>query len=175
MSNAAKALIDECQRQSENCAYTSTTFLIWLRFLKGARLVAHCLPIACGALATWKILMQGSPIWAAIFALSATLIPPLYKASKTDAAIEDYLIAAGEFTNLRDRFRQAALVDSHKPIADFEAAVKPMLLRLEKVRSRPLTPPEFCFWMARKKHKAGHYDHDYDQARAAAGQTDRNG
>ena len=35
--------------------------------------------------------------------------------------------------------------------------------RLEKARSRVLTPPDWCFKIARKKHKAGHYDFDYDQ------------
>ena len=32
-----------------------------------------------------------------------------------DEAIEAYTVMAGEFSNLRDRFRQAALISSHKP------------------------------------------------------------
>ena len=31
-SSTIQALIDECQRQSENCGYTSTSFTIWLRW-----------------------------------------------------------------------------------------------------------------------------------------------
>jgi hypothetical protein len=35
--------------------------------------------------------------------------------------------------------------------------------RRAKARSRALTPPEWCFWLARRKHKAGHYKYDYDE------------
>jgi hypothetical protein len=120
-------------------------------------------PVVFGALATWKIVSQTSPTWAAVFALLATLIPPAYRASKTDAAIEEYILAAGEFTNLRDRFRQAASISSRKPFAEFEADTKPLMARLEKIRSRPLTPPEVFFLLAQRKLKAGHYRHDYDE------------
>jgi hypothetical protein len=44
-----------------------------------------------------------------------------------------------------------------------EAATKPLLDRLEKARARSLTPPEWCFKRAQKKHKQGHHIHDYDQ------------
>jgi len=48
---------------------------------------------------------------AAFLTLLATAIPPAYRASKLDSAIDDYTLLAGEFTNLRDRFRQAALAE----------------------------------------------------------------
>ena len=51
-----KALIDECYRQSENCAYTATTFIIWLRVLRTVRVFYLVAPIVFGALATWKVL-----------------------------------------------------------------------------------------------------------------------
>jgi hypothetical protein len=157
------ALIDECNRQSENCGYTATTFIIWLRVLRHIRLIFVVLPILCGALAAWKV-MADSPAWAATMVLLATAIPPVLRASGVDRANADYQTLAGEMTNLRDRFRHAATIDSHKPFADFDAATTPLFDRLEKVRARSLTPPEWCFKRARKKHKAGHYVHDYDQA-----------
>ena len=160
------ALIDECQRQSESCAYTATTFIIWLRFLRGFRAFCFVAPVIFGALATWKVLAD-SPIWAAVFTLLTTVIPPSYRAMKVAKAIEDYTLLAGEMTNLRDRFRQAATVSSHKPFPEFEAEAKPFLDRLEKARSRALTPPEWCFWLAQRKHKAGHYKYDYDEKPAA--------
>jgi hypothetical protein len=55
--------------------------------------------------------------------LLATASPPAYRASKLDSAIDDYTLLAGEFTNLRDRFRQAAL----KPFEQFEAETKPLI------------------------------------------------
>jgi hypothetical protein len=161
-----KALIDECNRQSENCAYSATTFIIWLRVLRIIRLSCVVAPILCGAFAAWKV-MADSPVWAATWVLLATAIPPAYRASGTDKAITDYQTLAGEMTNLRDRFRHAATIDSHKPFAEFDAATKPLLDRLEKARARSLTPPEWCFRSARKKHKQGHYAHDYDQSRTS--------
>jgi hypothetical protein len=163
MNDPGEPLTDECQRQYENCSYTSSAFTIWLRCLRSIRVFCLTTPLIFGALATWKIVAQNSPTWGAVFALLATVIPPAYRASKTDAAIEEYTTLTGEFTNLRDRFRQAALISSHKSFPEFEAETRPLLDRMEKARSRALTPPEWCFKRARQKHKAGHYDHDYDQ------------
>lgn len=163
-----KELIDECNRLSSGCSYTAVSFTIWLRWLRGIRVVCEIAPVICGALATWKIVAQGSPISAAVFALLATVIPPAFKASKTDRAIEDYAALAGEFTNLRDRFRQAALISSKKGQQAFEADFKPLLARLEKARQRTLTPPDWFFMLSRRKHKDRHYEHDLDEERAKA-------
>ena len=161
-----KALVDECQRQSENCAYTATTFMIWLRVLKGIRITALVAPVIFGALATWK-LFAGSPVIAAVFTLLTTVIPPAYNASKADEAIESYTALGGEFINLRDRFRQSALIASQKPAGEFETEIVALMKRMEDARQRMHTPPEWCFKLARKKHKAGHYHHDYDQRESA--------
>ena len=163
MNSAIRALIDECQRQSENCGYTSRSFTIWLRWLRWIQRFFLTAPIVFGALATWKILAQTSPTWAAFFTLLATVLPPTYHALKIDVAINGYTSLAGEFTNLRDRFRQVALVSSQKPFSEFEADSKPLFGRLERARDHMLTPPEWCFKLARRKHKAGHYHHDYDE------------
>jgi hypothetical protein len=156
------ALIDECGRQSENCAYTSTSFIIWLRLLRWVRTICVISPVVFGAIATWKIIAQSSPIWTAVFALLATVIPPVYRASKLDQTIGDYETLAGEFANLRDRFRQLARISSHKPFDDFKSETNPIFERLENARSRALAPPEWTFKQARRKHKAGHYNHDCD-------------
>jgi hypothetical protein len=162
MSDAAKALADECQRQSENCSYTAVTFTIWLRCLCGIRTFATVAPIIFGALATWKIVAMNAPTWGAVFVLMATVIPPAYRASRVEIAIEDYTGLTGEFTNLRDRFRQAALVTARKGLQELEAESKALMEHLEKARRRMLVPPEWCFKLARRKHRAGHYRHDYD-------------
>lgn len=156
------ALVDECERQSENCAHTSTSFIIWLRLLRWLRTICVISPVVCGAIATWKIIAQSSTTWAAVFALLATVIPPVYRASKLDQAIGDYETLAGEFSNLRDRFRQLARISSHKLFDDFKSETNPIFERLENARSRPLAPPDWTFKLARRKHKAGHYNHDYD-------------
>jgi len=162
MSDAATALADECQRQSENCSYTAVMFTIWLRCLCGIRTCCTVAPVIFGALATWKVVAESSPTWAAVFVLLATVIPPAYRASRVDVAIEDYTLLAGEFTNLRDRFRQAALITSPKGLPALELETKSLIDRLEKARKRMLVPPEWCFKLARRKHGAGDYTHDYD-------------
>jgi hypothetical protein len=134
-----QALRDECHRQSENCGYTATTFIIWLRCLRWARTCCLVAPVIFGAVATWKMLAQTSPIWAAVFTLLAPAIPPAYRASKTDGEIQECANLAGEFTNLRDRFRQAGMISSQKQFAEFEADTKPLLDRLEIARQRPDT------------------------------------
>lgn len=165
-----QTLVDECHRQEENCNYTAVSFTIWLRWLKGFRVACEVLPVVFGALATWKIVSQTSPTWAAVFTLLATVIPPAYKATKTDRAIEDYTSATGEFTNLRDRFRQAATIFAHEEFSQFEAKTKLLFDRLEKVRSRSLTPPNWFFKASQRKVQSGDYTHDYDLTRQAAGQ-----
>jgi hypothetical protein len=158
--SATQELIDECRRQSDTCRDTAVTFILWLRVLRWIRTTCLVAPVIFGALATWQVL-TGLPVMAAVFTLLATVIPPAYRASRQDAEIEDYQSLAGEFTNLRDRFRQAALISSKKTFAEFEADTKPLIVRLEKARARPLTPPECFFKRAQRKIKAGDYTHDY--------------
>jgi hypothetical protein len=162
VSEPVQELVDECRRQEENCGYTATTFTIWLRLLHYVRVFCLVAPVVFGALATWKMVAQNSPVWGAVFTLLATAIPPAYVASRTSSAIEQFATLGGEFTNLRDRFRLAATITSKKSFAEFQVEVAALMGRLEKARSRMLTPPEWCFWLARRKHKAGHYRHDYD-------------
>jgi hypothetical protein len=166
-----QALIDECHRQSQNCRDTAVSFTIWLRTLRWIRTFSLVAPVIFGALATWQILTD-VPVWAAVFTLLATVIPPAYRASRFDSEIEGYKSLAGEFTNLRDRFRQAALISSKKSFAEFEADTKPLIARLEKARSQTLTPPDWCFKRARRKIEAGDYTRDYDEkAERRAGLT----
>lgn len=160
--NSTEALVAECERQADNCNHTAVSFIIWLRCLRWIRTFFLTAPIAFGALATWKIVAHGSPEFAAVFALLATVLPPLARAARIDQSIKDYEEMAGEFTNLRDRFRQAATIDALSSFDQFQAAAAPHLDRLEKARRRVLAPPEWCFRSARAKIAKGHYQHDRD-------------
>jgi type II secretory pathway component PulL len=160
VSDATQALKKTCEERADDCAYTSTTFLIWLRWLRIIQGVLLVAPVVSGAFATWKILAQTSLIWAAIAALITTIIPPAYKALRIEDKIKDYNTRSGEFTNLRDRFRYLARVTSHQSFEMFDADTKQIMKRLEAARSNPLTPPEWCFRAAQRKHKAGHYTYD---------------
>jgi hypothetical protein len=159
----AKALVDECCRLSEDCKYTALTFTIWLRRLRARRTLALVLPVIFGSLATAGIVTAHLPAWAAVFSLLGTVIPLVYRSSKTDATITQFVRLAGEFTNLRDRFRQLGEVGVHKDITVFEADFKGLMMRMEKARKFAETPPEWCFLKAKKKIDDGHMHHDYDE------------
>jgi hypothetical protein len=159
--NLTQELAAECERQFENCRDTAVSFILWLKVLRWVRVFFVASPIVFGALATWKVLAD-APIPAAIFTLLATVLPPVYRAIKLDDTIKDYETLAGEFTNLRDRFRQAKLMGSQKPYPQFEAEVQALMPRLEKARSRALAAPDRYFRNARKKIVAGDYTHDRD-------------
>jgi hypothetical protein len=156
-----EALTDECERQFENCRDTAVSFIVWLKVLRWTRIFFVVAPIVFGALATWKLLADGTG-WAAVFTLLATVLPPVFKAINLEDTIKDYEKLAGEFMNLRERFRQAKLIGSQKPIAEFEAEVHALMARMEKARTRVLAPPNWSFKRARQQIESGTYTHDHD-------------
>jgi hypothetical protein len=156
----SKALKEECLNQFQGCGYTALTFTIWLRFLRWVKVFSLASPVVLGAFATWHIVGESMPALAAVCALLAVLIPPTFQAAKLDGSIKQYTTMAGEFTNLRDRFRQLAEISSLKSFEEFEAAATPTMARLEKARARTLTPPQVCFLIARRQWQAGYYKPD---------------
>jgi hypothetical protein len=165
----SQALLDECCRQSENCRYTAISFNIWLRRLRLRRTASLIFPVIFGALATAGIVTQHYPALAAVFALLATTIPLVYRSSKTDRSISQFTRLAGEFTNLRDRFRQLGDIGIHKEVTLFEGEFRTLMARMEKARKFAETPPEWCFLKAREKEKSGHMRHDYDEQKESLG------
>jgi hypothetical protein len=156
------ALKEECLNQFQNCGYTALTFTIWLRCLRWLRVLSLTAPVILGAVATWNIVGESVPWLAATCAFVAVLIPPTFQAAKLDASIKQYTTMAGEFTNLRDRFRLTAEYASLKPFEEFEAAFSTLFARLEKARARTLTPPHPCFLLARRQWQKGYYKPDED-------------
>ncbi len=70
--------------------------------------------------------------------------------------------AAAEFTNLRDRFRQAALVNSHSSTDEFSAMFEQLMDRMDAARTSSPPVPEWCFKAAKKKIDKGHYEFTVD-------------
>lgn len=168
MPSKTYELARECKRYSESCLYTSTSLFGWLKFLRVLKSVFVIVPLILGSLAGGKLLIglnpEKSTILIALFSFVAGVMPAIYSALKYDENLETCKRAAGEFKNLQDRFRLAALVSSKKPFAEFEADVAPLLERYEKVRQDSITPPEWIFKRAQKKVKSGDYDFDVDIA-----------
>jgi hypothetical protein len=168
MASKNAELAQECKRLSEGCLYTSTSFFIWLRILRRVKYFFIITPLVFGAVAGWNLLTKSEweyvKVLNAICSFIAGLLPTVYSALKLDDNLDKYARWGGEFKNLQDRFRQAALVSSKKPFPEFEAEVKQLIERLEQARNASLTPPEWVFKRAQKKVKSQDYDYDIDIA-----------
>jgi small-conductance mechanosensitive channel len=164
-SPATAELVHELRRQEENCSYSAASLYLWFKFLRMFKACALTLQVVLGALATWKVLTKDYTLLTAVFALGASVIAPLLSAMKVSDEIAAAKAAAGEFTALRDRFRRAALVDSQKPFDEFESVVNELFDRMDKARMDSTAPPEPFFWLAQRKTRSGHFEHDYDQQR----------
>lgn len=156
------ALIAECEREEENCLYTSTSFYIWLRMLKATRAGLWTLG-AIGSIVSANSILRGRhdyQVVMAALALAGVLMPGLIKAVQLDAAIKDYAAAAASFKNLQGEFRRAARVWSSKPFGEFEVEARKIIKTMNEARKPSLTPPEWCFRLAQNKIKRGDYDED---------------
>jgi hypothetical protein len=172
MATKSVELARECKRQYENCLYTATSLQIWLRWLRGLKVFFAIAPIVCGSLGSCNSLRDAR--WGGLTARGALgsflggLLSTIYSALKLDTHIAECKTAAGELTNLRDSFRQAALVSSKKPFEEFEAEVARLRARLDKIRGLGLTAPELCFKLAQRKIRSGDYNFDLDDDGASA-------
>ncbi len=159
MSSTIEQLVKECKRQSESCLYTSLSLFIWLRFLRKTRIVFVVLNTILGGLAGWTVIEASSDsrlkLIGAVCALLAGVLPAIYATLKVDDGIARCASLAGEFKNLQDRFRQAALIGSTKPCLDFEKSFHRLMVRMERARAHSYTAPEWCFKRAQKKINNG--------------------
>ena len=120
--------------------------------------------VAASAVAASHIL-RGDPsyrILMATAALAAVILPGIGRAVHIDSTIRDYASAAAAFKNLQGGFRRAAHVWSQKPFPEFEAEARKLFQAMNGTRKPSLTPPEFCFRLAQRKIKKGHYEFDED-------------
>jgi hypothetical protein len=158
------ALVEECNILATNtCTYTAAQLYIWLRAQRCVERTFVVLPIIFGAISTWYAFDDTVPYskWiTATCALLAGLLPAIYKALELDVHVETISRAAGEYTNLRDRFRQLSKLGPTMSVESFQEAFDTLMRRLEDVRRLGLAPPERFFLKARAKIKAGHYDPD---------------
>ena len=166
MTTKTGALALECKRESESCLYTSTSFFIWLRLLQTAKVFFLITPLVLGGIAGWKLLTASElpqvKLLTAICSFFAGLLPTIYAALKMDENLAQCRRLAGDFKNLQDAFRHAALVSSRKSFKEFEEDVKPLIERLERARSESLVVPEWCFKFAQRKVRSGDYDFNVD-------------
>ncbi|MCB1884567.1 MAG: hypothetical protein KDG89_11335 [Geminicoccaceae bacterium] len=142
--------------------YTSTTFYVWLRFIKIFR-AALWLFGAIGSIISASSIIGGGvgyPFIMGGLAFAGVLMPGIVKALQLDTMINEYAVTAGLFKELQGEFRRLANVWSNKPFPEFEAETRKIIEAMNKARVLSLTPPEWCFRLARKKIKNGDYNKD---------------
>jgi hypothetical protein len=156
------ALVAECRDEEGSCLYTSTSFFIWLRWLKALRAALWGGGAIGSVVAASHILEGGSEhkFVAAGAALVGVLLPGLIKAVRLDSAIRGYTKAAAKFKILQGELRRLACIWSEKELVQFEQLARHTFSQLNDARKASLTPPEICFWLARRKIRKGHYTPD---------------
>jgi hypothetical protein len=166
MDQRTQSLVRECHRQFDNCLYTAAALHIWQKHARRWRAVFLVAPIILGGFAGSQILIQFAEapgrILAAFCSVVAGFFPAIFKALNLDMHLEGIGRAASEFTNLRDRFRQAANIKAHAPFDEFEAAFEVLMDRMDAARAAAPPVPEWCFRKAQQKITRGDYEFDVD-------------
>ena len=166
MDEKTKSLIKECHRQFDNCLYTASALHIWQKHARFWRSVFLVAPIVLGGFGASQIWTQVSNEFgktlAALCTLLAGFFPAIFKALHLDMHTEAIGRSASEFTNLRDRFRQAANVKAHAPFDEFKAEFEALMDRMDAARAAAPPSPEWCFRKAQKKVNRGDYNFDID-------------
>ncbi len=165
-NEVTSALKSQCVKHSERCLYSSTTLLIWLRFLRKIRIGFVVVPIILGSLAGWDLLKGAGEFntFTAVCALTAGLVPAVYAALKLDEHLPNAARLAGEYKNLEITFGDLEKVGIFKSFEDFESGYLTARSRLEKANLESYTAPEWCFRSAQKKIEKGHYSFETSTA-----------
>lgn len=167
MNEKSVQITEECNRQSENCLYTSTSLFIWLRILRCAKVLFIVVPLVLGGLGAWKLLtacdVASVQLMASVCAFLAGLLPTIYAALKFDDSLDAVARSATAFKNLQDCFRQMALIYSNDPVEQYQERFEGAIAKMNETRAAALTPPEWVFKWAQRKVKSGDYSFDHDE------------
>lgn len=129
-------LVKECRRQEESCKYTAAGLYNWQKdaqWWKNGFIVA---PIILGGFASSQLIKDGSnpATWtnyvAAGLALLAGFFPAIFEALGMDMRVREIGTAAGEFSNLRDRFRLLGNVGADMTYEEFNPAFEQLMDRM---------------------------------------------
>lgn len=161
-------LVKECRRQEESCQYTAAGLYIWQKRAQVWKNVLIVAPIILGGMASSQLLRDGnSPAtWtnyaAAGLALLAGFFPAIFEALGMDMRVREISTAAGEFTNLRDRFRLLGNIGADMTFEELSPAFEQLMDRMDAARKTSPPLPERFFERGRTKIEKGDYDFDVD-------------
>lgn len=165
-------IVKECLRQEESCKYTAAGLYIWQKSAHWWKNVFIVAPIILGGLASSQILtdLSTSAEWtryaAAALALLAGFFPAIFEALGMDMREREIGAAAGEFTNLRDRFRQLGNIGADMEFDELMPTFEQLMDRMDSARKASPPLPEKFFELGRNKINAGHYDFAADEGAA---------
>jgi hypothetical protein len=161
ISPPSSDFVEECRREEQNCLHGAASLHIWARFLRVVRIVFIVFPLVLGAIAGWSVLEQAGNVLVqavvSFVALVEGVIPALFASLKIDGRVDESVRLEAEYTNLGDRFRQAALNASHKSSSECEMEFRPLMKRLEVAR-RKSAVPDWCVKKAEAKLKHVHHN-----------------
>ncbi|WP_431299932.1 hypothetical protein [Tabrizicola sp. BL-A-41-H6] len=165
-------LVKECRRQEESCKYTAAGLYNWQKtaqLWKNGFIIA---PIVLGGFASSQLINDGAnpATWtnyvAAGLALLAGFFPAIFEALGMDMRVREIGTAAGEFTNLRDRFRLLGNVGADMTFEELNPAFEQLMDRMDAARKTSPPLPERYFKEGRSKIEAGDYDFEIDEPKA---------
>ncbi|MCF2872959.1 SLATT domain-containing protein [Octadecabacter sp. G9-8] len=146
--------------------YTSAGLYIWQKRATLWKNIFVVAPIILGGVASSQILAGTGEGWAeyvaAGLALLAGFFPAIFEALGMDMRAREIGAAAGEFTNLRDRFRQLGNFSADATFEDLSPQFEQLMDRMDSVRQTAPPLPERFFEKGRKKIAAGDYDFKAD-------------
>lgn len=161
-------LVKECRRQEESCKYTAAGLYNWQRSAQIWKNVFIVAPIILGGIASSQLLKGGNEpaTWtnyaAAGLALLAGFFPAIFEALGMDMRVREIGTAAGEFTNLRDRFRLLGNIGADMTFEELQPAFEQLMDRMDAARKTAPPLPERYFREGRAKIEAGDYDFEVD-------------
>jgi hypothetical protein len=160
-------LVKECLRQAESCAYTGANLYVWQKRASLWRAAFLVAPIIAAGFSTsqlfTEVFVPYGQILAAFSGLLAGFFPAIFIALNMDMRVAEIARSAGEFTNLRDRFRQAANISRHAPFDEFKAEFEALMDRMDAIRSSAPPAPDWCFKETQKKMNKGDYTFAVDE------------
>ena len=159
-------LVKECARQVESCAYTGANLYVWQKRASLWRAAFLAAPVVAAGFSTSQLFTESlgayGKILAAFAGLLAGFFPAIFIALNMDMRVMEISRSASEFTNLRDRFRQAANVSRHAPYDEFKAEFEALMDRMDAIRSSAPPAPDWCFRETQKKMNKGDYEFSVD-------------
>lgn len=160
-------LVRECARQAETCAYTGANLYVWQKRASLWRAVFLVTPIIAAGFSTSQLFTESlgitGKILAAFAGLLAGFFPAIFIALNMDMRVVEIARAAAEFTNLRDRFRQAGNISRYAPYDEFKTEFETLMDRMDAIRSSAPPAPDWCFRVTQKKMNKGDYTFAVDE------------